>query len=354
MDKTKEQLERDLVRAERSIQFMQKEQQIILSGLHQELATLTQKCSDLQFSLAMQAESAKNEEQLKETITKLQDELESQYLSQCSLKDQLSTNLNREAELNSQITWEKLQFQNQLDSLNRQLEARDSKILQLKKEVEVKVGVAKLQAHVKQIYIDNSAQAQNNIQDVARRARSPLGIRRRSRHSDKPARSEASDDSFESYSSLFSSLNDERDATKENSNPTSVPNLLPPHTIKEEEKQSRRSKVFRHHIRLDGTKLSNEPSSPPLPSPSPTLYSFSTPPLSLPERGDKTRLGRRSTLPLDYRATVATLPNIAAKKETAREATEDSYDVTTLVVKSALPKFDSDSEMTNYFLNETS
>jgi len=75
MNKSKEQLERDLVRAERAIQFMQREQQNILSGLHQEIAQLTQKCSDLQFTLAMQAEASKNEEQLRETITKLQDEV---------------------------------------------------------------------------------------------------------------------------------------------------------------------------------------------------------------------------------------------------------------------------------------
>ena len=61
-------------------------------------------------------------------------------MSQCSLTDQLSASLNREAELNSQMSWEKLQFRNQLDSLNRQLEARDCKIEQLKKEVEVKVN----------------------------------------------------------------------------------------------------------------------------------------------------------------------------------------------------------------------
>lgn len=342
MSKTKEQLERDLVRAERSIQFMQKEQQKILSGLHQEIAQLTQKCSDLQFSLAMQAEATKNENQMKETITKLQDQLNSLYLSQGSLTDQLSASQNREGELNSQLTWEKLQFRNQVDSQNRQLEARDSKIEQLKKEVEVKVGVAKLQAHVKQIYIENAAHVNNSIQDVATKARSPIGVRRRSRYSEKITRSEASDDSFESYSSLFSSLNDDRDVTQEIN---SI--ILPTHSVKEKKNQSRRSKVFRHHIRLDSTKLSSEQPPPPLPSPSPTLYSFSTPPLSLQERGEKTKLGRRSTLPLDYRATVATLPQIITRGEAAMEALEDTYDMTTMVVRSALPKLDADNEITN-------
>merc|ERR1711970_827367 len=130
---------------------MQREHQNILSGLHQEIAQLTQKCSDLQFTLAMQAEATKHEELLKETIKKLQDELESLYLSQCSLTDQLSASLDRESELKSQLSWEKLQFKNQVESYNRQLVARDEKIERLQKEVEVKIGVAKLQAHVKQI-----------------------------------------------------------------------------------------------------------------------------------------------------------------------------------------------------------
>jgi len=338
------------VRAERAIQFMQREHQNILSGLHQEIAQLTQKCSDLQFTLAMQAEASKNEEQLRETITKLQDELESLYLSQCSLSDQLSASLNRESELNSQLSWEKLQFKNQVESYNHQLLARDEKIERLQKEVEVKIGVAKLQAHVKQIYIDNSGEAQNKIQDVSRRARSPLGLRRKSRHSEKPARSEASDDSFESYSSLFSSFNEDRDAIKDQPNHSAVGINLPTKSLNEEEKQSRRSKLFRHHIRLDSSKITNEATSPPQQSPTPSLYSYSTPPVSLLEqRGEKTRVGRRTTLPLDYRAAVATLPHISSQ-----EHSQDTFDVTELVVESALPKFDSDGEITNYFLKETS
>jgi len=66
--------------------------------------------------------------------------LESLYLSQCSLSDQLSASLNRESELNSQLSWEKLQFKNQVESYNHQLLARDEKIERLQKEVEVKVS----------------------------------------------------------------------------------------------------------------------------------------------------------------------------------------------------------------------
>lgn len=46
--------ERSLARALGSLQFLEREHQAILTGLHLQIATLTQRCSDLQFSLAMQ------------------------------------------------------------------------------------------------------------------------------------------------------------------------------------------------------------------------------------------------------------------------------------------------------------
>ena len=123
---------------------------------------------------------------------------------------------------------------------------------------------------------------------------------------------------------------------------------LPPRSLNEEEKQTRRSKLFRHHVRLDSTKLTNKSSSPPLLSPTPSLYNFSTPPTTLLERGEKTRVGRTTTLPLDYRSTVATLPNITAKEKCPK-----TFDLTELAVESALPKFESDNEPTNYYVKET-
>ena len=91
MSKSEQQLQREVVRLERAIEFMQREHQKILSGLHQEIAQLTQKCSgfisihaslsskeiisDLQFTLAMQGEAAKNAEQMKQTVAQLQEEV---------------------------------------------------------------------------------------------------------------------------------------------------------------------------------------------------------------------------------------------------------------------------------------
>ena len=45
MERNYQQLSRDLTRAEKSLLFMQKEHQSTLSGLHEEIAHLTQKCS---------------------------------------------------------------------------------------------------------------------------------------------------------------------------------------------------------------------------------------------------------------------------------------------------------------------
>ena len=47
MERNYQQLSRDLTRAEKSLLFMQKEHQSTLSGLHEEIAHLTQKCSGL-------------------------------------------------------------------------------------------------------------------------------------------------------------------------------------------------------------------------------------------------------------------------------------------------------------------
>ena len=45
MDQSPDQLQREVLRLENAMQFMQKEHVKILDGLHQEIAALTQKCS---------------------------------------------------------------------------------------------------------------------------------------------------------------------------------------------------------------------------------------------------------------------------------------------------------------------
>ena len=119
-------------------------------------------------------------------------------------------------------------------------------------------------------------------------------IRRRSKPRSKDGASEASDESFDSCGSLFSSLNDykemEKDKNGNNSLPKPAQYTSPGKSEFSEDKQQKRTQVFRHH-----TKLSEGPG----------IYSFSTPPYSLPN------MTRRSALPIDYKAPVATLPYIA-------------------------------------------
>ena len=184
-------------------------------------------------------------------------------------------------------------------------------------------SVAALQAHVKQIYLESSSSVENTIQDVSRRARSPLGIRcvggvssallektccrirRRSRPRTREGASEASDDSLDSYSSLFSSLTEERDKT-EAGVPQPAQYLSPGGG--DEKKEARgevRSQVFRHH-----TKLSDDTG----------YYSYSAPPLSISARG----LRRTSTLPIDYKSKVATLPYLARESDLTSPLGESS------------------------------
>merc|ERR1719225_934511 len=59
-------------------------------------------------------------------------------------------------------------------------------------------------------------------------------------------------------------------------------------------REVRRSKVFRHHLRLEG-------------DPGGSLYSHTSPPILAIER--------RSQLPADYKATLPTLPHIARRQE---------------------------------------
>ena len=93
----------------------------------------------MQFMLAMQTETSNLAEQQKETIKKLQSECDSLQSSNDSLKVQLSESKLRETELASQISWEKLQHDNLVDSLRRQLEEKDAKLVKLKKDLNTNV-----------------------------------------------------------------------------------------------------------------------------------------------------------------------------------------------------------------------
>ena len=60
MEEKESQLQRELVRAEKSLIFMQKEHAKILDGLHLEIQSLTQKCSGIVLRLFQSMDSNLN------------------------------------------------------------------------------------------------------------------------------------------------------------------------------------------------------------------------------------------------------------------------------------------------------
>ena len=88
--------------------------------------------SDLQFSLAMQTETQNNAEVQRETIKRLQQQNEDFQAKELVTESKL-------AELESLLSWERLQHRNQVQCLQGQLNEKEAKIIKLSKTVEMKV-----------------------------------------------------------------------------------------------------------------------------------------------------------------------------------------------------------------------
>lgn len=285
-------LERERDRALASIAFMEREQDRVLHGLHQEIAALTQRCSDLQFQLTMQERAAKVEEELRARLTEIELVVEEERRGRNEANDALVELVAKREELEATIAWERLEWKNRAEGLEARLGEKEETIEKLKGELVMQASVAKLQAQVKQIYTDSSAQAQSSLIEVARKARSP-------------GQSGPTSLSPSSPPSISSPLNGRT------SGPSSLPSLAsPPSSLlptnapslpitatvlsSDPAKEVRRSKVFRHHLRLEGDLAGS-------------LYSHASPPVSAIER--------RSVLPADYKATLPTLPHITRRQE---------------------------------------
>lgn len=87
---------------------------------------------DLQFSLAMQTETQNNAEVQRETIKRLQQQNEDFQAKELVTEAKL-------AELESFLSWERLQHRNQVQCLQGQLNEKEAKIVKLSKTVEMKV-----------------------------------------------------------------------------------------------------------------------------------------------------------------------------------------------------------------------
>ena len=135
---------------EKTVHFIQQQHAQTLEGLHREISNLTQKCSgtllhvgnlinsvfllsaDLQFNLTMQSDAHNTAELQRETIRNLQEKYEQLQLRHSRSEEQ-------RLELESLLSWERLQHNNLVESLQRQLEERDARILKLSKESTLKV-----------------------------------------------------------------------------------------------------------------------------------------------------------------------------------------------------------------------
>ena len=135
---------------EKTVHFIQQQHAQTLEGLHREISNLTRKCSgtllhvgnlinlvfllsaDLQFNLTMQSEAHNTAELQRETIRNLQEKYEQLQLRHSRSEEQ-------RLELESLLSWERLQHNNLVESLQRQLEERDARILKLSKESTLKV-----------------------------------------------------------------------------------------------------------------------------------------------------------------------------------------------------------------------
>ena len=87
---------------------------------------------DLQFSLAMQTETQNITEVQRVTIKKLQQQNEDYQAKQSVTESKL-------ADLESLLSWERLQHRNQVQSLQGQLDEKETKLIKLSKTVEIKV-----------------------------------------------------------------------------------------------------------------------------------------------------------------------------------------------------------------------
>merc|ERR1719266_815524 len=103
-------LERERDRALASIAFMEREQDRVLHGLHQEIAALTQRCSDLQFQLTMQERAAKVEEELRARLTEVELVVEEERRGRSEANDALVELDAKKEELEATLTWERLEW----------------------------------------------------------------------------------------------------------------------------------------------------------------------------------------------------------------------------------------------------
>ena len=110
--------------------------------LFQEIAALTQRCSDLQFQLTMQERAAKVEEELRVRLTEVELVAEDERRGREKANDALIELVAKRDELEATLAWERLEWKNRAEGLEARLGEKEETIEKLKGELMMQVNAA--------------------------------------------------------------------------------------------------------------------------------------------------------------------------------------------------------------------
>lgn len=253
---------------------------------------------DLQFTVTSCHASVNAEAELRTQLQKLQEDSEFKANQIQDLKKNIEAYAGKAEELQEQLKWKELDFQNQLSS-------KDAKIEQLQKSLAVQSSVGKLQDEVKKLYAEREEEMVEKVSEVSRKARSP------SIHSEQSMPRAADEESWNQYlrESASSVQGYRRSVSIEESGHGQVAPILkhPPNA------STTRQKVFRHKLQKSLLKPQELPSSGYGPnSPSDTARRRHSTSSGNANGGSSLIVCSIDELPQNYKSAVATLPPIPA------------------------------------------
>ena len=106
----------------------------------QEIAALTQRCSDLQFQLTMQERAAKVEDELRARLAEVERVAEEERRGRAEANDALVELVGKRDELEASLAWERLEWRNRTEGLEARLVEKEDMIEKLKAELVRQVG----------------------------------------------------------------------------------------------------------------------------------------------------------------------------------------------------------------------
>ena len=106
----------------------------------QEIAALTQRCSDLQFQLTMQERAAKVEDELRARLADVERVAEEERRGRAEANDALVELVGKRDELEASLAWERLEWRNRTEGLEARLVEKEEMIEKLKAELVRQVG----------------------------------------------------------------------------------------------------------------------------------------------------------------------------------------------------------------------